>query len=151
MKKFIVLLTFFLCISAQSAEKDTRTPFEAFYGDTQFALIQCGISFRFFQLKSKLDQMDSAQEVNERDADYQGCINTNLRKIVPTYRRAVAKAAHKPKAVTALKSYYAAWISTLHGITPGDSETKLTYAARQAASQNRLVELWAMVGIEISS
>ncbi len=144
----IIILAIFFCISAMATEKDIRTPLEAFYGDTQFALIECGISFRLFQVRSKLNE-NGAGEANDPDSDYLGCIDKNLKKTALIYRRAAKKVINKPKAAGALKSYYAAWISALHGISPGDDETKLTYAARQTAAQNRLIELWAAVGIEL--
>lgn len=55
----------------------------------------------------------------------------------------------KPAANSAFKSYYAAWVAALRGLTPGSDEAKIAYHQRQEAAKVRLDELWVKFEIEL--
>jgi hypothetical protein len=137
MKLMAILLLAAFSTLAIAAEKDTREPLEALHGDTMGELMLCQISFKMATLNATAE-----------GADYHTCINAAQPKTKPALKRALAAQAKKPTAVKAIKIYYAAWLASVRGITPGIDEVRLTYGARQTQNEQRLNELWAAVEME---
>jgi len=82
------------------------------------------------------------------NGDYEKCITTQLATLVPFYKKALGSISKKQRAQSALKAYYAAWISSIRGISPALHELKISYNQRQAQNTQRLEELWATIEVE---
>lgn len=118
------------------AEKDTRTPVEAYNGEVQFALVMC-------PMKLEIASMGNESE----DGNWQGCIADAKKKIKIGYDAAM-KSIKKTAARSALKEHYITASSAVSSMEPESGESRMSYKMRQAQNKNRVNERWARFELE---
>ena len=148
MKHFLALAAVVVSLPLFAGEdaSDKRPPLTAFYGDTQFGLLTCSLHIMIAVEKTKAAELGSPMNDKE-GGDFRACISDSLETVKPRYEKALKFSKSSAKK-TALKNYYAAWISTMQALPPRMDELKISYRKRTADAEDRLKELWAKVEIE---
>jgi len=143
MKSLVAVLV--LCAGIAHAQKDTRSPLEAYRGDSTFGPTICE-----FKLKTALAQAEITRgggtPVGE-PADYRGCIQEQKAAIQKSYEAALAT-VKKPAARQALKEHYIAVLSQLNGLPPASDEIRIHYMKRQNDAKAKAEDMWTRFEVE---
>lgn len=130
------------CLAAPNeAATDTRSPLDAYRGDTSFLLLKCRLALELNIQVTRLGNEHSSED------DYQGCIREGLSDSRAALDRAL-KLVRKREAVAALKAVHIAFSSALQGVSPGYDEARISYAQRQQQLKGKLDEAWARFDLE---
>ena len=102
------------------------------------SLNMCGMSFKMQQMNIWADN-NSVQVPESERSDYGDCTSKARTDELNDFK-ATAKSLKSTEAKKAQIDVHAAFAAALAGITPGDDERKITYAARQQSLLDRFNE-----------
>jgi hypothetical protein len=141
MKKIALFVTCaILCLNAFAEE--TRTPTDAFRGETQYHAMMCQLKVRSMSNKIELEQAIEPEDSPGK------CIKDGKASAKKFYAKALSSVSKNPAASRLLKDYYAVWLTAINGVLPNVSETKVAYGRRQEAIEARYDEIWNRFEIE---
>lgn len=138
----ILAATTLLSIFAIGQAEEKQTPTDAFRGATQYHILICKI-----KTQTELNKVELGESANAIEP-IAACIKEGRAGAKKAYQPALSKVSKNPAAAKLLKDYYAAWLTSLEGVMPQPSETKLRYSQRLEASEAKYDEIWNRLAVE---
>jgi hypothetical protein len=140
-RKLFVALLLLACASITPAQPDTRSPTQAYQGDTMAGMKLCELKYQAAVLMRRAGKEVTAEN------DPHVCIATLQETGKKSYAQAL-RSVKKPSAQALLKNFHAMWVPAVRSIVAHDDERQVAYQRRRAETWDRLGEAWERFTLE---